>query len=146
MSGGGVTLRDDTAARALLTIVDVAIGRTPLTAELAAEILTGPFGGLDALTLRRLRLALRAEELAGGGTRPTGELLVEALAQPGRLVTIDSRPARTASRLADTLQKLRDSDGSIEDLLWIAWDRSGLATPWREQALGSGVTAVEAKR
>jgi superfamily I DNA/RNA helicase len=146
MSGGGVTLRDDTAARALLTLVDIAIGRTPLTAELAAEVLTGPFGGLDPLTLRRLRLSLRAEELAGGGSRSTGELLVEALSQPGRLVTIDSRPARIASRLADTLALLRDSDGSIEDLLWIAWDRSGLATPWREQALGSGVTAVEANR
>jgi superfamily I DNA/RNA helicase/RecB family exonuclease len=146
MSGGGVTLRDDTAARALLTIVDIAVGRTPLTPELAAEVLTGPFGGLDPLTLRRLRLALRAEELSGGGTRSTGELLVEALEQPGRLVTIDSRPARAASRLADTLAALRTSDGSIEDLLWIAWDRSGLATPWRDQALGSGVAAVEANR
>ncbi|HTE61439.1 MAG TPA: UvrD-helicase domain-containing protein, partial [Solirubrobacteraceae bacterium] len=145
-SGGGVTLRDDGAARALLTIVDVAIGRTPLTAEVGAEMLIGPFGGLDPLTLRRLRLALRAEEIAGGGTRPTGELLVEALAQPGRLATIDSRPARAAGRLADTLARLRDSDGTIEDLLWIAWDRSGLATPWRDQALGTGVAAVEANR
>jgi superfamily I DNA/RNA helicase len=145
-SGGGVTLRDDGAARALLTIVDVAVGRSPLTAELAAELLTGPSGGLDPLTLRRLRLTLRAEEIAGGGSRPTGELLVEALEQPGRLVTIDSRPARAASRLADTLAELRASDGTIEDLLWIAWDRSRLATPWREQALGSGVTAVEANR
>ncbi len=145
-SGGGVTLRDDTAARALLTVVDVAIGRTPMTPEVAAELLTGPFGGLDPVTLRRLRLALRAEELAGGGTRTTGELLVEALEQPGRLVTIDSRPARAAAGLAETLGLVRDSDGSIEDLLWIAWDRSGLARPWREQALGSGVTAVEANR
>lgn len=146
MSGGGVTLRDDTAARALLTIVDVAIGRSQLTAELAAELLTGPFGGLDPLTLRRLRLALRAEELAGGGDRPTGDLLVEALSEPGRLVTIDSRPARAASRLADTLAAIRDHGGSIEDLLWIAWDRSRLADTWRDQALGSGVTAVEANR
>jgi superfamily I DNA/RNA helicase len=146
MSGGGVTLRDDTAARALLTIVDVAIGRTPLTPEVASELLTGPFGGLDPLTLRRLRIALRAEELAGEGTRSTGELLVEALAQPGRLVTIDSRPARAAARLAETLAQLRASDGSIEDLLWIAWERSRLAGPWRDQALGLGVTAVEANR
>lgn len=145
-SGGGVTLRDDAAARALLTIVDIAIGRTALTPELAAELLTGPFGGLDPLTLRRLRLSLRAEELAGGGARPTGELLVEALEEPGRLVTIDSRPARTAARLAETLAQLRASDGSIEDLLWIAWDRSRLAGAWRQQALGSGVTAVEANR
>jgi superfamily I DNA/RNA helicase len=146
MSGGGVTLRDDAAARALLTIVDVAIGRARLTAELAAELLTGPFGGLDPLTLRRLRLALRAEEVAGGGDRPTGELLVEALSEPGRMVTIDSRPARAASRLAETLAQIRDDGGSIEDLLWIAWDRSRLADVWRDQALGSGVTAVEANR
>lgn len=145
-SVGGTALRDDRAARALLTLVDVGIGRSELTAEVATELLVGPFGGLDRLTLRRLRIALRAEEVAGGGRRSADELLVEALEGPGRLVTIDSRPARQAGALAETLAQLRSSDASIEELLWFAWERSGLAKTWYDQALSSGITATEANR
>jgi superfamily I DNA/RNA helicase/RecB family exonuclease len=144
---GGTALRDDRAARALLTVVDVGIGRTALTPALANELLLGPFGGIDRLGLRRLRLALRAEELAGGNSRSGDELLVEALSAPGRFATIDHRVGRSADRLATTLAKLNEeaqSRATIEELLWLAWERSGLATPWREQALSAGITAAEA--
>ena len=143
---GGTALRDDAAARGLLTLVDVGIGRTPLDIESATSLLLSPFGGLDRLALRRLRLALRAEEVDGGGTRSADELLVEALSTPGRFVTIDHRVGRQAERLAETLSKLAASDGSIEEVLWLAWERSGLARTWREQALGAGITAAEANR
>ena len=145
-ASGGVALRDEMAARALLSLVEVGVGRSELTGERAAELLMSPYGGLDALSLRRLRLALRAEELAGGGVRVSDVLLVEALDAPGRFATIDSRPARQAERLAETLAELRSSTGSIEDLLWLAWDRSRLAKPWHDQALGSGPVAAEANR
>ncbi|MBX3098338.1 MAG: ATP-dependent helicase [Salinibacterium sp.] len=143
---GGTALRDDGAARSLLTLVDVGIGRTPLDATTATELLVGPFGGLDRLALRRLRLALRAEEVAGGGNRAADDLLVEALAAPGRFATIDHRVGRAAERLAETLALLQASDGSIEELLWLGWERSGLARTWRDQALGAGITAAEANR
>ncbi|MES1169563.1 MAG: ATP-dependent helicase, partial [Leifsonia sp.] len=145
-ASGGVALRDETAARGLLTLVEVGVGRSELTAELAAELLLSAFGGLDALALRRLRLSLRAEELAGGGSRTSDALLVEALSAPGRFATIDSKPARQAERLAETLAELRASTGTIEDLLWLAWDRSRLAKTWHDQALGSGPVAAEADR
>jgi superfamily I DNA/RNA helicase/RecB family exonuclease len=146
-SAGEAPLRDDPATRGLLTVVDVGTGRTPLTAPLAAELLLGPFGGLDRLTLRRLRLALRAEELAGGGNRSSDELLVEALAAEGRLATIDSRIARNADHLAGTLAAVATAaaaSGTIEELLWLVWNRSGLAGPWFSQALGSGILAAQA--
>lgn len=143
---GGTALRDDHAARSLLRLVATGIGHLELTPEVATELLLGPFGGFDRLALRRLRIALRAEELAGGGTRPGDDLLVEALVSPVRLVTIDHRVARAAERLAGTLAQLRESDGSIEELLWIAWERSGLARTWHDQALGTGITAAEANR
>lgn len=146
---GKRALRDDQAARSLLAVIDVAIGRRLLDAEASVELLLGPFGGLDRLALRRLRLALRAEELAGGGTRLSDELLVDALSGPGRLLTIEHRVARSADRLASTLAAVRalgDTGGSIEELLWLAWDRSGLARPWHEAALGAGLGAVEANR
>lgn len=145
-ASGGVALRDETAARGLLALVELGVGRSELTPELAVELLLSAYGGLDALGLRRLRLSLRAEELAGGGSRTSDALLVEALSAPGRLTTIDSRPARQAERLAETIAELRASEGTIEDLLWLAWDRSRLAKPWHDQALGSGPVAAEADR
>lgn len=145
-ASGGVALRDETAARGLLALVELGVGRSELTAELATELLLSAFGGLDALGLRRLRLSLRAEELAGGGSRTSDALLVEALSAPGRFATIDSKPARQAEHLAQTLAELRASEGTIEDLLWLAWDRSRLAKPWHDQALGSGPVAAEADR
>jgi superfamily I DNA/RNA helicase/RecB family exonuclease len=148
-SVGGRALRDDQAARSLLTVVDVGLGRSPLTAEVASEILLGPFGGFDRLALRRLRLALRAEELAGGGNRASDELVTEALSAPGRFATIDSRLGRGAERLATTLAAVRsagDDGATIEELLWLVWEKSGLAKPWRDQALSAGITASEANR
>lgn len=146
---GGIPLRDDVAARGLLTVADIGIGRTELTPQLATEMLLGPFGGLDRLALRRLRLALRAEEIAGGGNRPSDDLLVEALEAPGRLATIDHRAARSAARLAETLRMVSDeakNGATIEELLWLVWERSGRAEPWRAQALGTGILAAEANR
>ena len=146
---GGSALRDDHAARSLLAVVDVALGRSPLTPALATEMLLGPFGGFDRLALRRLRVALRAEELAGGGNRGSDELLVEALGAPGRFATIDHRIGRNADRVAQTLAataQLAHTDASIEQLLWLVWERSGLATVWFDQALGTGLTAADANR
>jgi superfamily I DNA/RNA helicase/RecB family exonuclease len=146
-SVGGTALRDDRAARALLMVVDIGIGRSVLTPPLAIEMLLSPFGGIDRLALRRLRLALRAEELAGGGTRSSDELLVDALAAPGRFATIDHRIGRNADRLAKTLAELRERSAAhdtIEELLWLAWERSGVAKTWFDQALGTGITAAEA--
>lgn len=146
---GGRPLRDDNAARSLLTVVDTGIGRSVLTAPVATAMLTGPFGGLDKLTVRRLRLALRAEELAGGGNRTSDELLADALEAPGRLTTIDNRVGRDAAKLAQTLHDVRQlaaSGGSIEEVLWLVWEKSGLASVWLDQALGGGIVATEANR
>lgn len=148
-SVAGRPLRDDYAARQLVTIAGVSLGALELTAEVATELLLGPFGGLDAISLRRLRLALRQEELAGEGNRAGDDLLVEALASPAHLATIDSSPARRAARLAETLRSGREkaSDGAtIEELLWHAWERSGLAARWLEQSERSGIVADEADR
>ncbi|MGN6325208.1 ATP-dependent helicase [Pseudolysinimonas sp.] len=145
-TSGGLALRDEKAARALLELVQAGIGAVELTPERAVDLLLGPFGGLDALSLRRLRLSLRAEELAGGGVRPSGELLVEGLRDRGRFATIDSAPARAAGRLAETLAQLREAQATIEELLWLAWERSRLAESWRQTALGTGIPAAEANR
>lgn len=145
----GRPLRDDFAARQLITIAGVQLGSLELTPIVATELLLGPFGGLDSVSLRRLRLALRQEELAGEGNRPGDELLVEALQHPAHLATIDASPARRAARLAETLRSGREkvaAGASIEELLWHIWERSGLAGRWLEHSGRSGIVADEANR
>ncbi|MER3389438.1 MAG: PD-(D/E)XK nuclease family protein [Microcella sp.] len=145
----GRPLREHPAARALIRHVDLGVGRAPLTAEAATELLLGPLGGLDRVDLRRLRRALRAEELAGDGARTADELLVEALAAPDRLATIDHRVARRAARLARTLAPIgeRHTEGAtVDELLWIAWDDARLVERWQRDAIAGGTTGVEADR
>ncbi len=144
-----LALRDHPAARALLEIVGHGIGRSPLDADAVTRMLLGPFGGLDRLDVRRLRVALRTEEVAAGGDRPADELLVEAMTAPGRLATIDHGIARHADRLARTLDAVRSASASgagVEELLWIVWDRAAAAQRWRAAASGAGVAAAEANR
>jgi superfamily I DNA/RNA helicase/RecB family exonuclease len=149
MSAGGTALRDDYAARHLIAAAGIALSITELTAELASALLLGPLGGLDGISLRRLRLALRQEEIAGDGVRSGDDLILDALSSPGRLVTIDSAPARRASRLAITLRsahELASSGCTIEELLWQIWERSGLAPHWQAQSERSGIVGDEANR
>ncbi|WP_448810556.1 PD-(D/E)XK nuclease family protein [Agromyces bauzanensis] len=142
-------LRDAPAAAALLAAASLALDREPLTAERAVELLTGPLGRLDGVGLRRLRLALRHEELAAGGSRSGDELLVDALSAPGGFETVDAAPGRRAARVAKLLATARGvaaDGGSAEELLWSLWEGSGLATEWGAQARGTGVLAEEANR
>jgi superfamily I DNA/RNA helicase/RecB family exonuclease len=145
----GRAVRDEYGARHLLLAASVATGREQLSPEVASELLSGPLAGFDALSLRRLRLALRAEELAGGGNRSADALVVEALAAPGRFTTIDSRFAARASRFSASLDLARGeaaASASIEEILWGLWSRSGLADDWSQQSRGHGILAAEADR
>ncbi|WP_460460610.1 UvrD-helicase domain-containing protein, partial [Angustibacter peucedani] len=47
----------------------------PLAPDVAESLLLSPLGGADTMALRRLRRALRAQELAAGGGRGSGALL-----------------------------------------------------------------------
>ena len=145
----GRAVRDEHAARHLIAAASVAVGRDRLTPEIATDLLTGPLAGLDALAVRRLRLALRADELSAGGTRSADALLVEALDGPGRFVTIDSRFAARAGRFAASLDAARRAaagGASIEEVFWGLWERSGLAAQWSAQSAGRGIVSAEADR
>lgn len=149
VSGAGTAVRDEYAVRAMILLLEVALRRVPLDASAAVALLTGPLGGLDAVSLRRLKSALRHDELDAGGDRPADDLLVESLRTPGALALIDTRVARLAGRLADSIRaaEAQAAEGAtIEELLWGVWQRSGLAGPWRERSLGSGIVAEEANR
>lgn len=142
-------LRDAPAGAALLRAASHVLDREPLTPELAVALLTGPLGRFDGVGLRRLRLALRHEELAAGGDRTGDELLVDALSAPGGFETIDAAVGRKAARLAKLLaaaMRAAAQGGTIEEILWSLWQGSGLANEWGAQAQGTGVLADEANR
>ncbi len=148
-TAAGRPLREHPAARALIRHVDVGVGRSELDAATATELLLGPLGGLDRVGLRRLRRALRAEELSGDGDRTADELLVDALTAPDRLATIDHSIARRAARLARTLRSIGErhaAGATVDELLWLAWSESHVAEVWRRDAAGFGVAAAEANR
>ncbi|QCB93038.1 ATP-dependent helicase [Cellulomonas shaoxiangyii] len=147
--GSDVPLREEPAVRPLLDAVRVAVGE-PLDAETAARLACSPLGGLDSVGLRRVRRALRAEELAGGGGRSSDALLVEVLEAPGRAATLPPHVARPVERLAAVLDAGRQAvaapGADVEAVLWAVWHRAGLADPWRRVALAGGAAGERVDR
>lgn len=148
--GSQVPLRDAPAVAPLLAALRVALSPESLDPATAVALLASPIGGADALAQRRLRQALLAEERLGGGARPSDELLVEALAAPGRLATLDPFIAAPARRVATVLDAGRAaaaaSGATAETVLWALWAATGLGPRWRTQALGGGAAGLRADR
>ncbi len=124
------------------------------TAQDWEEALRTPFGGMDAIGLRRLRARLRHLELGHGGSTPARELLVQALTAPAHLELIDAQESRTASRFAQTVAEVSAGAAAgetIHDLLWRVWDAARavdgrkLQIAWREMSLqASGAETARA--
>lgn len=150
VAGSDVPLRDEPAVAPLLLAMSVAVGVTTLDAEVAVRLATSPLGGLDAVGLRRVRRALRADELAAGGGRTSDVLLVEALGDPARSAGLPPTLARPVGRLARILQAGRraaDEPGAdAQGVLWAVWEAAGLAETWRRRALAGGVAGDRADR
>lgn len=149
-SGPGLALGAQRPVRDLVRVVELGM-KDPgeWVADEVVDALLGTFGGLDAIELRRLRTALRHDEVAAGGTRAATELLVSGVRFPLELAVIDSREARRAVRLGETLAALRSQaqqQATAHELLWTAWERSALSRTWREAARGQGPIAEQADR
>ncbi len=153
-NGPGRPLGALAPVRDLLRLIDLAT-REDWTYDDVAEALVGTGGRLDPVELRRLRAALRHGALreaveTGAGPAASGrELLVSAVRQPLELDLIDTREARRAAVLARTLAELReelDRGATAHELLWTAWDRSGLERSWSELSHGHGPLADQAGR
>ena len=147
VSGDEVPLVQEPAVRPLLLLLRCATRPETLDEETVVELLTSPVGGADVMALRRLRQALRKAELAAGGGRASGPLLVEAVDDPAHLVTLEaaaSRPAVNVARLLSAARSAVATPGvTAEDVLWEVWQSTGLATRW-ERASRAGGPAGEA--
>ncbi|MCT1364448.1 MULTISPECIES: ATP-dependent helicase [unclassified Microbacterium] len=114
------------------------------TVQAWEEALRTPFGGMDAIALRRLRARLRHLELGQGGSTPARELLRAAMSAPATLTLIDAPESRTAERFAETVAGVARAAAegeTIHDLLWRIWEQARavdgrrLQVAWREISL-----------
>lgn len=146
--GSDLPLRAEPAVRPLLTALTCVVDPASLDAERAATLLTSHLGGLDPVGLRRVRRALRAEELAGGGGRTSDPLLAEVVADPARAETLPPQLREPVRRLAEVLAagRVAAEGGGVLDVLWAMWHRAGLAEPWRRSALAGGSAGARADR
>ncbi|MFC5998086.1 ATP-dependent helicase [Quadrisphaera sp. GCM10027208] len=145
-----VPVRDEPAVRPLRLALRAVLHPGTLDADTAVDLVLSPLGGADALGLRRLRQVLRAEERAGGGARRSDALLVEALGDPARVVSLPPAVAEPARRVAAVQAVGRAAAagdaGTAETVLWALWQASGLADPWRRRALAGGPDGARADR
>ncbi|WEG07500.1 ATP-dependent DNA helicase [Microbacterium horticulturae] len=119
------------------------------TADVVSDALLGAACGLDPVQLRRLRTALRHEELRAGGERGGRELLLSAVRHPIEFDLVDMREARQAGRFARTVARVRSQlaeGATAHELLWTVWDGAGLERAWGRAARGTGPVAEQAGR
>lgn len=159
-----VPVRDEVAVRPLLALLEVALNVAcgqpdPIDAQTAVDAVLSPIGGADAVGLRRLRRALRREELSSGGGRSSDTLLSAGLLAPETLGMLgpEGAPARRVARaIVAGVKAAPMVDGShgscfspgvsAESVLWALWDATGLADRWRRVALAGGLAGARADR
>lgn len=142
-------VRDEPAARPLLEAFQVALDPGVLDAERVVSLLTSRLGRSTALHLRRLRQALRQQELNSGGGRASDELLVEALGDASKLAPLgwEARNAlRIAAMLAAGKTAVAEPGANAETVLWALWEASECSGTWESQALRGGPTGIRADR
>jgi superfamily I DNA/RNA helicase/RecB family exonuclease len=158
-------VRDESAVRPLLHLLEesLCVARRAHRGEQhaidpvrAADLVLSPIGGSDTVGLRRLRRALRQDELASGGGRSSDELVAELLLNAPRAVLLGpvARPAaRVASALAAGVAAARLGDDGrwasgvdAESVLWAIWQGASVAEAWRRTALAGGAPGERADR
>jgi superfamily I DNA/RNA helicase/RecB family exonuclease len=144
-----IPLAGQSGVAPLLLLLRTAL-RDDLDEAAAVELLSSPLGGADVLAVRRLRQELRRLEVAAGGGRPSGPLLVEALTDPAQLTPLPPRVARPAQRVARLIATVRNAaaakGATAEDVLWEVWAATGLAERWQRASQRGGVLGAAADR
>jgi superfamily I DNA/RNA helicase/RecB family exonuclease len=142
--GEDVPLAEQPAAALLLDVVRCAVGLAaaepvPPDDDVVERLLLGPVGGGDVLWLQRLRRALADEPV---------ELARIVLDARG----VELLPARVrgpVQRVATALEAARAAvlaGSSVEQVLWAAWEASGLARRWQRASADGGSAGAAADR
>jgi superfamily I DNA/RNA helicase/RecB family exonuclease len=161
VAGDELPLTDDPGTGPVLRLIGCALDPQTLTEDAAADLLTGPLGGTDALGLRRLlRLARQrdAEPPASGLAKPAAaagslaaalldpRLLSAASWRPGHALITAGEALAAARRVAQLLAVARTAAaaGTAQEVLWAVWDASGLARQWHAASAAGGTRGATA--
>ena len=163
VAGDELPLAAEPGARPLLALLRCALQPGALDEDAAAELLTGPLGGTDAVGLRRLRRSLHAADLAAG-LPPGNQPLASALRDPRQLNLLGGPAVASARRVATLLELARrtaqgavtpggalagpadGAPGTAYDVLWAVWDASGLGPAWQAASAAGGSRGATADR
>ncbi|MDE2386272.1 MAG: ATP-dependent helicase [Actinomycetales bacterium] len=149
LHGARSALRDEFASRELLQLLRFVLEPRELGLDEAVAFLSGPYCGLDSLALRRLRRALRRQELEGEGARTADELILELFGAPGTAVTLKTPEGFLLSDFMTNLfatRTLADEGATVDQLLWSLWSASKAKSRWLQQSRGLGEVAVQSNR
>jgi len=161
--GDELPLGLEPGTRPLLRLIEFAIQPDTMDEPGAAELLTSPLGGTDALGLRRLRRGLQAAARTAGQP-PAEEPLAAALRDPRELAQAGWPDACTAAgtpdaaagpfdpavaaarRIARLIDVARSAalGGTPHEVLWAVWQASGLAAEWQVASAAGGTRGARA--
>ncbi|GGC66653.1 DNA helicase [Hoyosella rhizosphaerae] len=148
----------------LLVLQAVGSSGAALSFDDVLTLLSGPIGGADPLLLRRLRRGVRRVEVARGGDSDSATLLHGIVVEAVRNDAVANDESDTAAAIlagltkteAEPLHRLRrvlskahitaNRGRRIEEVLWAAWDATGLQKKWLSSALRGGSQGAQADR
>ena len=118
--GRSVAMTEDPLVAALLLVLVCGSQPMALTAERATELLSSPLIGVDALGVRRLRIALRG---ARPGQGSSADLIASALVGAELPADLTGDLSGPVLRLRALLALVDELDGTVdaEQLLWQVW-------------------------
>ncbi len=130
------------AVHALLTVLGAAAEGA--TGEAVLDLITGPIGRVDPVSLRQLRRTLRRLD---NHRREFPELLAAAVRQvPSGLAPEHGRSLKRVGEVLRAAQRSHRAGDDPRSTLWQAWHRSGLQRRWVTAAERGGAAGSAAER
>ncbi|MEL4357581.1 MULTISPECIES: ATP-dependent helicase [unclassified Luteococcus] len=157
VAGDEIALAEELAVRPLLLGLELAsrlAAGEPLEPDDVDRLLRSPLGGLDSLGMRRLGRLLCAQE-TGLESRPSGQLVAELVAEPGRAEGLTDEEGRLPSevRAAVAMGELLAQVGGVivrggtaQVALWQLWSGTRWPRLLRDQALAADDSSARAHR
>lgn len=131
-------------------VASILLGIRALTEELPEndllELVQGPVGGADPVTLRRLLRGLRRLEPGVRAIETLRELLSPDAVLPDVSSVLTSREMDILTRMRSVLEAGRAAlrRGTVEEVLWAVWSATGLSDRLLAASLRGGATGSQA--
>ncbi|MFZ2174640.1 MAG: ATP-dependent DNA helicase, partial [Rhodococcus sp. (in: high G+C Gram-positive bacteria)] len=137
-----------------LLLVLRALSGEEFSGEDALALVAGPVGGAEPVSLRRLRRGLRRAELSAGGDRDSAELLRMILTGEtkttrrvtAKLTDVEAAPLNRVLSVLRKANAMLDRGRGVEEVLWAAWQATGLERRWAAASARGGPIGAQADR